>query len=101
MVQIRPIRDHAEFLNPTNGSWWIVQIRPPKQSDRAHSKASSVSSALLSDEQVGSETIHQLPLVGFEDSASPPCRSDLNNPPTAVLPWVGFLSFHTPSKAAV
>jgi hypothetical protein len=23
----------TEFLNPTNGSWWIVQIRPPNQSD--------------------------------------------------------------------
>ena len=21
----------AEFTNPTNGSWWIVQIRPPME----------------------------------------------------------------------
>jgi len=27
-----------EFLNPTHGSGWIVQIRPPKQSGEAHKK---------------------------------------------------------------
>jgi hypothetical protein len=26
------MRARTELLNPTNGSWWIVQIQPPKQS---------------------------------------------------------------------
>jgi hypothetical protein len=63
MVQIRPICERAERVtkshqrklvdcsdpvykgalaeseNPTNGSWWMVKIQPPKQSEPNESKA--------------------------------------------------------------
>jgi len=62
MVQIRPTCEaQIEFLNPTNGSWWIVQIQPPKQSDPNAVKSDFSYMHLLRER-----------------------RPDLNNPPTAV-----------------
>src|SRR6266498_5262333 len=87
------MRARPEFLNPTNGSWWIVQIWPPKQSSLAHPKANSVSEELLPGRTGWIRTIHQLLLVGFVNSEARCCRLDLNHPPTPVTPVGGISEF--------
>jgi len=44
----------TDFLNPTNGSWWIVQIRPPSRPGTSEYKR-DLSFMDLLREQVGSE----------------------------------------------
>src|SRR6266849_9660365 len=44
----------TDFLNPTNGSWWMVQIRPSKQGGPSAYKR-DLSFMRLLREQVGSE----------------------------------------------
>ena len=77
------MRARIEFSNPTNGSWWIVQIRPPKQGGPSAYERLSFMDLLR--EQVGSEPSTN---SRWWDSqileGLSLCRPDLNHPPTAV-----------------
>ena len=74
----------AEFLNPTNGSWWIVQIRPLKQTGRADSKAILVSCVFHLVKRL--DLNHPPTSVGGlrKSPEVRPGRLDLKNPPTPV-----------------
>ena len=77
----------AEFLNPPNGSWGIVQI--PFSRTNTPLRILSFTNGEMrfspQDARSGSETIPQLPLGGFRDAdCVVSCRLGLNNPPTSV-----------------
>jgi len=78
-VQVLPTSSAVEnFPNPTNSSWWIVQVQPTKatsQKPRRLARSSSEFSFVLPRE--ASDAKRQIRGVVA-------CRSDLNNPPTAV-----------------
>ena len=63
-------------LNPTNGSWWIVQIQP------TYERAARVLKSDPASETKEAEII-QKPFVGHHAVFSTK-RLDLNNPPTPV-----------------
>jgi hypothetical protein len=70
--------------NSPNGSWGIVQIRPPTQSGRAPSKVSSVLRAILSRTKRLDLNHPPTSVGGIRKFRRHPCRLDLNNPPTPV-----------------
>jgi hypothetical protein len=87
-VQVQPTRSAIEnFPNPTNGSWWIVQVQPTitRLTLFARQRAGGVFRKLI----VGcTETLETLAIPSDArarySSHGPFRRLDLNNPPTAV-----------------
>src|SRR6266446_9984824 len=73
----------TDFLNPTNGSWWIVQIRPSKQGRPSSYKRDLRFIGLLG-EQVGSEQSANFRWWDDQFLKLSLCRLDLNPPPTPV-----------------
>ena len=74
----------AEFTNPTNGSWWMVQIEPVRPY-RGPMKLNLLFNALGSFvSEDGSEQSTNCPLVGFKTRFVVACRLNLKHPPTAV-----------------
>ena len=69
------ISGFREFTNPTNGSWWIVQIQPIRPHRRIMKLNSLLNARLVSE--AGSEQSTNFPLVGFKNSLTARCRLDL------------------------
>ena len=61
--------------NPTNGSWWIVQIRPPKQAAKRIQKRVQFHVPFSVDQQVGSEQSTNFRWWDFQFNAFAGCRS--------------------------
>ena len=74
-----------KFRNPTNRSWWKVQIRPPKPRDHSIQKGLQCQCALLTwTNKAGSEPSTNFRWWDSRTYLPLRCRPDLNHPPTPV-----------------
>jgi hypothetical protein len=74
----------TEFFNPTNGSWWIAQVRPSNQGDPSTFK--SKFTFIGPSKQTNRLDLNHppTPVGGIRKSEADFRRLDLNHPPTPV-----------------
>jgi hypothetical protein len=72
-----------EFRNPTNGSWWIVQVQPVRLAEGTETENRSIWPARFGSE-AGSEPSTNSRWWDSETLVTAVFRRDLKNPPTPV-----------------
>src|SRR6266480_304141 len=75
----------SESANPTNGSWWIVQILPFRPRTIPHDDSlSALNESRLIYPKAGSEPSTNFRWWDLRTLSIHACRWDLNHPPTSV-----------------